>query len=106
MPSFIITPVEKGIMRCRHSSQLTPDDVQALVKFLEDYKGKLLIDLTGNSPEECERNIKNLRPMMPVSAVFGSELSQEIFDIPESYYTKAVKYFKTESEALEWLRNQ
>ena len=77
-----------------------------MAKFLEDYKGKLLIDLTGSSSDECERNIKNLRPMMPITAIFGAELAPDILDVPKSYYTHEVKYFNTEAEALDWLRNQ
>jgi len=106
MASFNLTPVEKGIMRCKHSGTLTPDEVQVLAKFLEDYNGKLLVDLTGSSSDECARNIKNLRPMMPITAIFGAELASDILDVPESYYTHEVKYFKTEAEALDWLRNQ
>jgi hypothetical protein len=106
MSSFTVTPVEKGIMRCTHSGQLTPADVQTLAKFLEDYRGKLLVDLTGSTPEECERNIKHLRPMMPVAAIFGAEISPDAIDVPDSYYTHPVKICKTEPEALDWLRNQ
>lgn len=106
MSSFNLTPVEKGIMRCSHSGVFSPQEVQTLAKFLEDYKGKLLVDLTGSKSGECEKNIKHLRPMMPVSAIFGAELSPGTLDIPDSYYTNDVKYFKTEAEALDWLRNQ
>ncbi|MFZ2323693.1 MAG: STAS/SEC14 domain-containing protein [Ignavibacteriaceae bacterium] len=106
MSSFNITPVEKGIMRCKHSGQFTPDEVQTLAKFLEDYKGKLLVDLTGSSSDECARNIKHLRPMMPTAAIFGAELPADILDVPESYYTHEVKIFNSEAEALDWLRNQ
>ncbi len=106
MASFAITPVEKGIMRCTHSGEISPQEVQTLTRFLEDYSGKLLIDLTGSTPRECERHIRNLRPMMPIAAVFGADLAQDIFDVPDSYYNHPVKIFKTEAEALDWLRNQ
>ena len=106
MSAFTLTPVEKGIMRCKHTAPFTPDDVQSLAKFLEDYQGKLLIDLTGTSAEECIRNIKNFRPMMPTSAIFGSPLEQEILDVAESYYEKQVRYFENETDAMLWLRNQ
>ena len=49
MASFTITPVEKGIMRCRHTSAFTHDDIRALASFFDDYRGKLLIDLTGSN---------------------------------------------------------
>ncbi len=106
MSAFTITPVEKGIMRCKHTGPLSPDDVQTLAKFLEDYQGKLLIDLSETTVEECVRNIKNFRPMMPTSAIFGAPIGQEILEIPESYYEKEVRFFNTEKEAIAWLREQ
>jgi hypothetical protein len=106
MSAFTITPAGKGIMRCKHTAPFSPDDVQALAKFLEDYKGKLLIDLTETTAEECLRNIKNFRPMMPTAAIFGAPVGQEILDLSKSYYEKEVRYFESESEALAWLREQ
>lgn len=106
MTAFTITPAGKGIMRCKHTGAFTPEDVQSLEKFLEDYKGKLLVDLTGTTAEECMRNIKNFRPMMPTAAIFGAPIGQEILDIPESYYEKEVRFFNNEREALEWLKEQ
>ena len=105
-PSFIITPVEKGIVRCKHTALMSPDDVRSLASFLHDYRGKLLVDLTDTTGEECSRNLRNFRPMMPTTAIFGAEIDSEILDIPESYYVREVRYFETEEEALTWLRNQ
>jgi hypothetical protein len=104
--SFAITPVEKGIVRCQHTGEFTPNDIQSLASFMLDYRGKLLIDLTGSSGEECARHIKNFRPMMPTTAIFGAPLDPKILEVPESYYTHDVQYFETEEEALTWLRNQ
>jgi hypothetical protein len=104
--SFAITPVEKGIVRCQHTGEFTPNDIQSLASFMLDYRGKLLIDLTGSSGEECARHIKNFRPMMPTTAIFGAPLDPKILEVPESYYTHDVQYFETEEEALMWLRNQ
>lgn len=104
--AFTITPVEAGIMRCRHTADFSSEDVRALARFMEDYHGKLLVDLTQTTGEQCARNIKQFRPMMPTTAVFGAELDPEIFNISDSYYTHEVKYFATEAEALDWLRNQ
>lgn len=106
MTAFTISPVEKGIMRCKHTGAFSPDDVQSLAKFLEDYKGKLLVDLTGIAAEECLRNIKNFRPMMPTAAIFGAPIGQEILEISKSYYEKEVRYFESETDALAWLREQ
>ncbi len=106
MASFTITPVEKGIMRCKHTGAFTPDEVQQLAHFLHDYRGKLLVDLSGSSAEECARHIKQFRPMMPTTAIFGAELPPDTLEITESYYTHPVKWFETEEEALDWLRNQ
>ena len=106
MTAFTITPVGKGIMRCRHTGIFLPEDVQSLAKFLEDYKGKLLIDLTGTTAEECAKNIKNFRPMMPTAAIFGAPIGQEVLELSKSYYEKEVRYFETETEALAWLREQ
>jgi hypothetical protein len=104
--SFTITPVEKGIMRCQHTGEFTPTDIQALASFMLDYRGKLLIDLTGSSGEECARHIQNFRPMMPTTAIFGAPIDPKILDVPNSYYTHDVQCFETEAEALKWLRNQ
>jgi hypothetical protein len=104
--SFAITPVEKGIVRCQHTGEFTPKDIQSLASFMLDYRGKLLIDLTGSSGEECARHIRNFRPMMPTAAIFGAPLDPKILEVPDSYYSHDVRLFKTEEEALTWLRNQ
>ena len=106
MVSFNITPVEKGIFRCEHVAPLSHEDVRALASFLHDYRGKLLIDLRKTSGEECMHHIRQFRSMMPVAAIFGGKLDESALEIPESYYTHEVRYFKTEEEALTWLRNQ
>ena len=106
MSAFTLTPVEKGVMRCKHTAPFAPEDVQTLSKFLEDYKGKLLIDLTGTTAEECLHNIKNFRPMMPTSAIFGAKIGQDALNVADSYYEKEVRYFESENDALTWLRNQ
>jgi hypothetical protein len=106
MTAFTITPVEKGIMRCRHTGSFSPDDVQALAKFFSDYHGKLLIDLRETTIEECLRNIRNFRPMMPTSAIFGAPVGEDALKLPMSYYEKQVAFFETEAEALAWLREQ
>jgi len=106
MASFQITPVEKGIFRCQHMGPLSHEDVRALASFLHDYRGKLLVDLTETTGEECINNLRQFRPMMPTTAIFGAEIDASQLEIPESYYTHEVRYFKTEDEALSWLRNQ
>ncbi len=106
MASFSVTPVEKGIMRCRHTGEFTHDEIRALASFLNDYRGKLLIDLSGTTGEECARHIRNFRPMMPTAAIFGAPIDPAILEVPESYYLHEVRYFETEEEALAWLRNQ
>ena len=105
-PSFAITPVERGILRCQHTGEFSTNDIQSLAEFMLDYRGKLLIDLTGSTGEECSRHIKNFRPMMPTAAIFGAPIDPSILEVPDSYYTHDVQYFETEKEALEWLRNQ
>jgi hypothetical protein len=104
--SFTITPVEKGIVRCKHTGEFTPKDIQSLAAFLLDYRGKLLIDLTGSSGEECSRHIQHFRPMMPTAAIFGIPMDPKILEVPDSYYAHDVSCFNTEDEALTWLRNQ
>ena len=93
-------------MRCKHSAPLNPDDVRSLAGFLHDYRGKLLVDLTETTGDECSRNLQNFRPMMPTTAIFGAKIDPRILNIPESYYVREVRYFETEEEALTWLRNQ
>ncbi len=106
MASFIVTPVEKGIMRCKHTGAFSPEEVRMLASFLDDYRGRLLVDLTGTTAEECARHIRQFRPMMPVTAIFGTDLDPKILEFPESYYIHAVRYFAGEEDALVWLRNQ
>ena len=105
MAAFTITPVEKGIFRCRHTGPMSHEDVRSLASFLHDYRGKLLVDLRGTSGEECLTNLKNFRPMMPTTAIFGTNIDPAALEIEESYYTHEVRYFETEEEALTWLRN-
>jgi hypothetical protein len=93
-------------MRCRHSDGFSPEDIQTLATFLRDYRGKLLVDLTGSDAAECARHIKHLRPMMPITAIVGASLPPGTLDIDKSYYAHDVKSFGSELEALEWLRNQ
>jgi hypothetical protein len=106
MAPFVLTPVEKGIMRCRHAGAFSPEEVQTLATFLRDYRGKLLVDLTDANVSECARHIKHLRPMMPVTAIFGASLPAGTLTIDQSYYAHDVQLFTTEEEALTWLRNQ
>lgn len=106
MSAFIITPVEKGILRCQHNAPLSHEDVRTLAGFLHDYRGKLLVDLRGTTGEECVNNLRQFRPMMPTTAIFGAKIDPGLLEIPESYYTHEVRYFDTEEEALNWLRNQ
>jgi hypothetical protein len=106
MASFMLTPVEKDIMRCQHVGAFTPEEVRTLAQFFYDYRGKLLIDLRGTTGEECAQHIKHFRPMMPTAAIFGAKIDPSILEVPESYYTHDVCTFETEEEALTWLRNQ
>lgn len=106
MSAFMITPVEKGIMHCQHTAPMSHEDVRALAAFLYDYRGKLLVDLRGTTGEECMKHLHQFRPMMPTTAIFGATIDPEELVVPESYYTQEVHYFKSEDEALQWLRNQ
>jgi len=106
MSSFTVTPVEKGIMRCRHTDEFSHEDVRALANFFHDYHGKLLIDLQGTSGVECARYMKQFRPMMPTAAIFGADLDPKTLELPDSYYTHEVRQLPTEVEALAWLREQ
>ena len=106
MTSFNITPVEKGIFRCEHTAPLSHEEVRALASFLHDYRGKLLIDLRQMSGEECKKHLQHFRPMMPLTAIFGADITDADIEAPESYYTHEVHCFKSEKEALTWLRNQ
>jgi hypothetical protein len=106
MSSFTLIPVEKGIMRCRHTGEFSHEDVRSLANFFHDYHGKLLVDLTGTTGEECARYMKMFRPMMPTTAIFGADLDPATLEIPDSYYTREVRHFQTEADALAWLREQ
>ena len=106
MASYVITPVEKGIMRCKHTGVFSSEDVRSLASFFHDYRGKLLVDLSETSAAECAKHIHNFRPMMPTTAIFGGGLDPAILDVSESYYTNEVRHFETEAEALAWLREQ
>ncbi len=104
--SFTLTPVEKGILRCIHTSKFSHEDVRSLANFLADYHGKLLIDLSGTTGEECAEQLKQFRPMMPTSAIIGVELDPTTLEIPDSYYVHEVRHFQSEEQALAWLREQ
>jgi len=104
--AFTITPVEKGIMRCRHTAEFSPEDVRSLADFFHNYRGKLLVDLSGTNGEECATYMKRFRPMMPTTAIFGADIDPCILEVPESYYTRQVQCFSSEEEALAWLREQ
>lgn len=107
--SFSLTPVSKGIMRCKHTGHFTHDEIQTLATFFRDYHGKLLIDLTGSTGEECQSNIKNFRPIMPTTAIFGAKIDPSILELPQSYFSNfahEVRWFETEEEALQWLHDQ
>jgi hypothetical protein len=106
MATFMITPVEKGIMRCQHTATMSHEDVRTLATFLYDYRGKLLVDLRGTTGVECMKNLRQFRPLMPTTAIFGAEIDPEELKISESYYTHEVQIFPSEEEALQWLRNQ
>ena len=106
--SFMLTPVEKGVLRCQHTGTFTSDEIQALATFFQNYHGKLLIDLTGSTGEECSLHIRHFRPIMPVAAIFGAKIDPAILEMPDSYfsnYAHEVQWFETEEEALNWLRN-
>ena len=104
--SFTLTPVEKGILRCVHTSKFSHEDVRSLANFLADYHGKLLIDLSGTTGEECASQLKQFRPMMPISAIIGADLDPVTLEIPDSYYVHEVRHFQSEEQALAWLREQ
>ena len=107
--SFALTPVEKGILRCTHTGKFSHDEIQSLATFFRDYHGKLLIDLSGSTGEECAQNIKNFRPIMPTTAIFGAKFDPTILDLPESYFSHfahEVQWFETEEAAMKWLHNQ
>ena len=106
MSSFTLTPVEKGILRCQYTGAFSPDEIQTLTRFLRDYHGKLLVDLTDADVEECSRHLKNLRPMMPTAAVFGAAVDPAVLEIDPSYYAHDVRGFDSEADALAWLRDQ
>lgn len=108
-PSFSLSPVEKGILRCKHTGPFSHEDIQTLASFFHDYHGKLLVDLTGSTGEECAVHIKNFRPIMPITAIFGAKIDPAILELPESYFSyfaHEVQWFETEEQALKWLHNQ
>jgi hypothetical protein len=104
--SFTLTPVEKGIMRCIHTSKFSHEDVRSLANFLADYHGKLLIDLSETTSEDCAKQLKQFRPMMPTAAIIGVDLDPAALEIPDSYYVHEVRHFQSEEQALAWLREQ
>jgi len=104
--SFTLTPVEKGIMRCIHTEKFSHEDVRSLANFLADYHGKLLIDLSKTTSEECAKQLKQFRPMMPTAAIIGADLDPATLEIPDSYYVHEVRHFQSEEQALAWLREQ
>jgi hypothetical protein len=62
--------------------------VQSLEIFLENYKGKLLVDLAGTTAEECVCNIKTFQSMMSAAVIFVALLGQGILAWSKSCYEK------------------
>jgi len=79
--AFTITPVEKDVRRCRHTSPFQPSDVQFLANFLNNYRDIWLFDLAGASGEECARHFKQVRPRMPITAIFGADIFPCLLEI-------------------------
>jgi hypothetical protein len=109
--SFVTTPVDAHIVRCKHTGPFECEDTRKLVKFLNGLgRKKLLIDLTEATATitDCVRELQQLRPLMPKAAVFGAEIPADAFKLPKgaTYYANEVRWFPTEREALAWLREE
>jgi hypothetical protein len=81
--AFAITPVEKGVIRCKHTAAFEPGDTQSLASFMNNFRGRLLVDLTGATREEFSRHIQQFRPRMPVTAIFCADIDPSILVTPE-----------------------
>lgn len=107
--SFQTSPVDANIVRCKHTGPFECEDTRKLVRFLNSLGGKsLLVDLSESTSDECIRELKGLRPLMPRTAVFGKDIPPDALNVPEgaTYYIKEVRWFPTEKEALAWLRQE
>ena len=107
--SFVTTPVDANIVRCKHAGPFECEDTRKLVKFLNSLRSKkLLVDLTDATSTDCIRELQQLRPLMPKAAVFGAEIPADAFELPQgaSYYANEVRWFPTERQALAWLREE
>ena len=107
--SFVTTPIDANIVRCKHVGPFECEDTRKLVKFLNSLGSKkLLVDLTQATTEDCIRELKQLRPLMPKAAIFGAKVPPDALVLPDgaAYYTNEVQWFETEKEALAWLREE
>jgi len=107
--SFVTTPVDATIVRCKHTGPFECEDTRKLVTFLNSLGSKkLLVDLTAATTADCIRELQQLRPLMPKAAVFGAEIPADAFELPQgaTYYANEVRWFPTEREALAWLREE
>lgn len=105
--SFKTSPIDANITRCKHTGEFECEDTRHLVTFLNSMRGKkLLVDLSDSTSDDCVRELRQLRPLMPQTAIFGKELPADTLTVPDSYYISEVRWFPSEEEALAWLRQE
>ena len=102
---FIYTRTEQGFFRVRHEGPITVSDSRRFRAFLRNYRGKLLIDMTGAPAADMRRELLRVRPMLPQTACFGPVQQRLLCDeLPgKDFYMNELRHFETEAEALAWL---
>ena len=101
---FEFTQLTHDIVRCRPNGPVTLQDSRKLRAFLQQYRGRMVVDLRCTTPE-CTREFARLRMMLPQTAFYGSPLPRTLTDMlpGKEFYMHEVRHFETEAAALAWL---
>ncbi len=105
---YFFSRVDSGIIKVRHEGPITAEDSRQLRAFLKQYRGKLLIDLTGSSPGDNLREFCRVRAMLPQTAFTGPMVSELVCQgLPgKDFYMHEALHFDNEADALAWLRGE
>lgn len=105
---YFFSRIDSGIIKVRHEGPITTADSRQLRAFLQQYRGKLLIDLTGTPDGDNLREFCRVRAMLPQTAFIGPMVSDLVCQgLPgKDFYLNEVLHFADEADALAWLRGE
>lgn len=102
---LFITRLNSDIVMVQHEGNFTADDSRQLRAFLREYRGKLLVDLTGTPAASCMQEICRVRSMLPQTAIIGPRISDLVCNgLPgKDYAMYEVRHFDSKADAVAWL---